>query len=113
MSQQSVRADDKPVVRPVRAALRADGQITIPKEIREAAGIAEHDLFELEATPEGILLRRVGRIDPEQAWFWTPEWQEGEREADEQIARGEGTIYESDEAFLAALEARRKRHADV
>lgn len=44
-------------------------------------------------------------INPEQAWFWTPEWQEGEREADAQLAAGEGTIYYSNEEFLAALEA--------
>ena len=24
----------------------------------------------------------------EQAWFWTPEWQEGEREATREIAEG-------------------------
>ncbi|HEX6687134.1 MAG TPA: hypothetical protein VF085_00550 [Solirubrobacterales bacterium] len=24
-----------------------------------------------------------GRMDPEQAWFWTREWQQREREADE------------------------------
>jgi len=44
-------------------------------------------------------------VDPEQAWFWTPEWQEGEREVDEDIAFGRGTRYDSDEEFLAALEA--------
>lgn len=43
-------------------------------------------------------------IDPEQAWFWTPEWQEGEREADEDIAAGRVTRSDSDEQFLAALE---------
>ena len=43
-------------------------------------------------------------IDPEQAWFWTPEWQEGEREADEDIAAGRVTRYDSDEEFLKYLE---------
>ena len=43
-------------------------------------------------------------IDPEQAWFWTPEWQEGEREADAELAAGQGTIYYSDEEFLAHLD---------
>src|SRR5438045_642433 len=55
-----------------------------------------------------LLLEEIadGRIDPDQAWFWTREWQEKEREVDESIARGErGTVYESDEAFLSALEA--------
>jgi antitoxin PrlF len=27
-------------------------------------------------------------VDPSQAWFWTPEWQAGEREADKDIATG-------------------------
>ncbi|MEA2615166.1 MAG: hypothetical protein QOE72_949 [Chloroflexota bacterium] len=54
-----------------------------------------------------VLLRSIKsrRIEPDQAWFWTPEWQEGEREVDEAIARGEhGTIYVSDEEFISALE---------
>jgi len=47
------------------------------------------------------------KIDPDQLWFWTPDWQAKEREVDESIRRGEpGTIHMSDEEFLAALEAR-------
>jgi antitoxin PrlF len=41
--------------------------------------------------------------DPEQWWFWTPEWQAGEREAEEEIARGEGVYFESGEAAVAWL----------
>lgn len=57
-----------------------------------------------------ILLRAVtdGRIDSEQAWFWTREWQEREREADEDLAAGRVTRYENDEQFLAALDERTK-----
>ncbi len=51
--------------------------------------------------------------DPSQEWFWTPEWQEGERDADTELAAGRGTIYMSGEEFLAALKERRARHADV
>src|SRR5688500_4712450 len=32
--------------------------------------------------------RRLVEIDPEQAWFWTPEWQAKEREADEDFLAG-------------------------
>lgn len=72
------------------------------------------DLHEMvDRLPEGavdgaaILLREIadGRIDPEQAWFWTPEWQAREREADADLAAGRGTTYGSDEEFLAALDA--------
>ncbi len=59
------------------------------------------------------VIRQEGRlvlheIDPEQAWFWTPEWQAREREADEDLAAGHFTRYESDEEFLAALDAEMK-----
>jgi hypothetical protein len=49
-----------------------------------------------------------GKIDPEQAWFWTREWQEREREADEDLAAGRVTRFESDEQFLAGLDERMK-----
>ena len=57
-----------------------------------------------------ILLREVtdGRIDPEQAWFWTQEWQEREREADADLAAGRVTRFESDEDFLVELDERTK-----
>lgn len=55
-----------------------------------------------------ILLEEMnsdGRIDPEQAWFWTREWRAKEREADDDLAAGKTTTYESDDEFLGALEA--------
>ena len=53
-----------------------------------------------------LLLRGVARrdIDPEQAWFWTRDWQDGEREADRDLAEGRFTRYEGDGAFLKHLE---------
>lgn len=42
--------------------------------------------------------------DEDQAWFWTPEWQEGEARADADLASGRFTHFDSDEAFLAALD---------
>ena len=59
------------------------------------------------------VVREEGRlvlheIDSEQAWFWTPEWRVKEREADEDLAAERFTRYESDEEFLAALDAEMK-----
>jgi hypothetical protein len=53
-----------------------------------------------------ILLEAIadGRIDPEQAWFWTREWQTKEREADDDLAAGRGTTFANDDELLAALE---------
>lgn len=47
----------------------------------------------------------VREIDPAQAWFWTPDWQAVEREADEEIATGQGTVYASDEELLEHLDS--------
>lgn len=88
-----------------RTTLRAKGQLTLPEEIRTAAHLAEGDLLDAEITEDGILLRPQKVIDATQAWFWTPEWQAGEREADADIAAGRGETFESGEEFLEALGA--------
>jgi hypothetical protein len=76
-------------------------------------GVTKAELHELvDRLPEGavdgaaILLEEItdGRIDPEQAWFWTREWQEKEREADNDLAAGRTTTFKGDDEFLGALE---------
>lgn len=91
-----------------RTTLRAKGQLTLPEEIRAAARLEEGDLLEAEITEEGILLRPQKVIDATQAWFWTPEWQQGEREADADLAAGRGETFNSGEDFIDALRARAK-----
>jgi AbrB family looped-hinge helix DNA binding protein len=88
--------------------VRAKGQITIPAHIRQAARLEEGDPVGVEIVEDGILLRPMKVIDASQAWFWTPEWQEGERQADADIAAGRVERFESDEEFIAALKARSK-----
>ena len=83
--------------------LRSKGQLTLPEEIRTAARLEEGDLLDAEITEDGILLRPQKVIDASQAWFWTPEWQAGEREVDAQLVAGEGETFASGEAFLAAI----------
>ncbi len=53
------------------------------------------------------LLQKVvlRQIDPDQWWFWTPEWQAGEREADADLAAGRFQRFDSDEAFLTHLDS--------
>jgi hypothetical protein len=56
----------------------------------------------------GVLLRGIieGPLDPDQAWFWTPEWQHKEHEAEADKAAGNVERYDNDEEFLAALDER-------
>ena len=44
-------------------------------------------------------------VPASQAWFWTEEWQEGEREVDEHIARGELTTFDSVDELVEYLNA--------
>src|SRR6266542_3993236 len=88
-----------------RTTLRAKGQLTLPEDIRRAARLEEGDLLDAEITDDGILLRPQKVIDATQAWFWTPEWQAGEREADADREAGRTRFFESGEAFLDALSA--------
>ncbi len=102
---KTFRLYDSPVP---RTTLRAKGQLTLPEEIRAAARLEEGDLLEAEMTPEGILLRPQKVIDATQAWFWTPQWQQGERSADADLAAGREETFNSGEEFLHALRARAK-----
>lgn len=89
--------------------LRARGQMTLPEDVRQAARLEEGDLLDVELTADGILLRPQKLIDASQAWFWTPEWQAGEREADADLGAGRVETFPSGDAFLAALEKLAKR----
>jgi len=91
-----------------RATLRAKGQLTLPDDIRKAARLEEGDLLEAEITAEGILLRPQKLIDATQAWFWTPEWQAGEREADVDSAAGRIETFSSGDELIGALRSRAK-----
>lgn len=51
--------------------------------------------------------------DPDQMWFWTPQWQAMERESDEDIAAGRVHRFTGEEDFEAALEAHQHPNADV
>lgn len=84
---------------------------------RDNQGMTKAELHELvDRLPEGavdgaaVLLGEIsaGRIDPEQVWFWTREWPEKERGADDDLAAGRVTPYETDAGFLAALDERTK-----
>ena len=102
------QVESKTVGKGYVTTVRAKGQVTIPADVRQAARLEEGDPVEVEIVDGGILLRPMKLIDASQAWFWTPEWQEGERQADADIAAGRVIRFESDEEFLAYLDANMK-----
>ena len=80
--------------------------MAIPEDLRRAACLREGDQLEAEMTGDGILLRPCCDRDPDQWWYWTEEWQAGERQIEKDRAEGKrGPVFASGEEFLAALRA--------
>ena len=69
--------------------LTSGGQVTLPKEIRVRTNMQPGDFVEVKLDEEGrIVLTPKKLVDASQAYFWTEEWQKGERKADEDIKAG-------------------------
>ena len=68
--------------------VRQNGQITIPKKLREMFDLKKGDILLVESREDGILIQPRKLVDPTQSWFWSKEWQEKERQADADIAAG-------------------------
>ena len=64
------------------------GRITLPPDVRKKS-----EVFTYEVDARGVikLLPVVGFVTPDQAYFWTPRWQEGEKKASEDIQQGRVT----------------------
>ena len=83
--------------------MRKNAQITLPAKVRRAAQMQEGDIFDIEFENGKIVITPQRIIDKDQAWFWTEEWQAGEREADLNIQRGEVKVFESVEDLIRDL----------
>lgn len=84
--------------------MRKKGQITIPKQIVDALNLKEGEKLEFTISGDAIKIRPVVVIPKSQAWYWTPEWQAAEREADEDIAAGRYKTTDSLNELLQDLE---------
>lgn len=84
--------------------VRAKGQITLSDGVRRAARVTEGDLLEVSVEGGAIVMRPKKLIDADQAWFWTDDWQRGEREASADIAAGRTRRSATAEEFLDSLE---------
>jgi AbrB family looped-hinge helix DNA binding protein len=81
-------------------------QVTIPSEVRRVYPLEEGQYVVFEVRGDGVLMRVVPEIDPSQAWFWSPRWQELEREASDDFRSGRVTEAESADEAIRALKKR-------
>jgi len=80
------------------------GQITLPASVRKRLGIEEGDLIDIEVEDEKAVLMPKKLVDKNQAYFWTKRWQEGEKEADEDIKAGRVKTFASVDELIKDLD---------
>lgn len=89
--------------------VRKKAQITLPQSLRKKLGIEEGDFLDFQEKDGEIVLKVKKQADEEdQSWFWTKRWQEGERQADEDIKAGRVYHFDNMKDALAFLDERDK-----
>jgi len=65
-------------------------QISIPKKVMETMDLQPGDEveFQIEKNTARLIPIKTIKVPRDQAWFWTPEWQTKESEADQDISAG-------------------------
>lgn len=82
-----------------------NGTVTIPARLRRQFGLDQAGAqVEIVVRDGEIVLVPHVAVPADQRWFWTPEWQAMEREADEDLAAGRYTEFPTGEDFLAHLD---------
>ena len=94
---------EPPGRRPLAASLRERGVLTIPQSVRDQLQLETGDNLLVDITDGRIVLTPATLVARDQAWFWTPEWQAREAEADADLAAGRAVRHTSDTDFLASL----------
>ena len=82
------------------------GQVTLPASVRKRLGISEGDLVEVVVQDDKAVLLPKKMIDSSQAYFWTKEWQEVEKEASEDIKAGRVKTFDTVQELLSDLDGK-------
>jgi len=68
--------------------VRKKSQVTLPPSAIKSLNIEEGDYLDVQVNQGNLVLKVKKLIDKNQSWFWTSRWQNGEKEADEDIQSG-------------------------
>jgi AbrB family looped-hinge helix DNA binding protein len=85
------------------------GQVRIPKEVMERLNISTGDYLDFEFVDDSLVVKAKRLIDADQSWFWTEEWQEAEKKAEEDIKEGRvSKVFSTAEEGISYLRKRKK-----
>jgi bifunctional DNA-binding transcriptional regulator/antitoxin component of YhaV-PrlF toxin-antitoxin module len=90
---------------PTYVTVQARGTIALPADVRKRHHLDEPGAqVQVVEREDGVIeLHPTVPVPASQAWFWTEEWQAGEREVDEELARGDYQDFASGEELMAHL----------
>lgn len=80
-------------------------QIVIPEEVRKKLHVEIGDTLEIEEKDGVLVAKPVIVIDKSQAYFWTEEWQKGEKEAEEAKKKGKFKDFDRAEGAIKWLKS--------
>lgn len=84
--------------------MKTRSQVTLPASIVKQLHLKIGDQFEIELDGDRIVLKPVITIPRDQAYFWTKEWQEKEKIADEELKQGNLKGFDTVNELIADLE---------
>jgi len=85
--------------------ISSKGQIAIPKRVLTELNLKPGDEVDIkieEGTARLVPIATI-KVPRDQAWFWTKEWQEKEREVDADTASGNFQDFETLDALMKDL----------
>lgn len=85
--------------------MNSNGQITIPADVRKRFHLHGGDYFQIQIEKNTLKFSPAKVIDPGQDWFWSKEWQDKEKEAEEDIRKGHYKKFNSTGEALKHLES--------
>ena len=88
--------------------VRKKAQVTLPLSVRKKLNIEEGDFLDVQVRDGEMVLKVKKLVDKDQAWFWTKRWQEGEKEAEEDIKAGRGITFPDAQSAIEYLHAEAK-----
>lgn len=88
-----------------RIRLGAKRQLTLPQKAAAKLRLNAGDYLELRIREDRIELIPLTLVPRDQAWFWTPEWQQKEKKADKAVASRRYKEHDSAEKAISHLKS--------
>lgn len=92
----------------VRVRIGKKRQITLPEAAAARLGVGVGDELEARILDDRIELIPMVAVPRDQAWFWTPDWQAKEREAEAARRAGDYAEFKTAGRLVAALKKKKK-----